>query len=70
VIRRFRHKGLARFFASGVLSGIQPQHAGKLRLILALLDSATGPRDLALPGLRLHMLKGEQEGTLGGVSER
>ena len=62
MIQRFRHKGLARFFATGSLSGIIPAQAGRLRLILATLDAATKPGDLALPGLRLHPLKGDQAG--------
>jgi len=33
-----------------------------LRLILAQLNAATGPGDMALPGLRLHPLKGNLRG--------
>jgi proteic killer suppression protein len=62
MIRGFRHKGLARFYFTGSQSGIQPSHAGRLRLILGTLDAATKPGDLALPGLRLHPLAGEQSG--------
>lgn len=63
MVRSFRHKGLARFFETGSKSGIQPQHAERLRLILALLNAATSPADLALPGLTLHPLKGDRKGT-------
>lgn len=59
----FRHKGLKRFFATGSKAGIQPEHASRLRLILGLLNAATGPRDLSLPGLRMHELRGVREGT-------
>jgi proteic killer suppression protein len=62
MIRSFRHKGLARFYLTGSRSGIQPSHAGRLRLILGTLDAATKPGDLALPGLRLHPLTGDQAG--------
>ena len=62
MIRRFRHKGLATFFSTGSLSGIQPTQASRLRLILASLNAATEPGDLALPGLKLHQLKGNQAG--------
>jgi plasmid maintenance system killer protein len=34
VIRSFRHKGLADFFATGSARRIQPKHAKRLRLIL------------------------------------
>lgn len=62
MIRRFKHKGLGRFFESGSKSGIQAQHAERLRLILAQLSAATAPRDMALPGLNLHPLKGNRKG--------
>jgi len=61
VIRRFRHKGLQRFFESGTKSGIQPQHAERLRLILAQLNASTSPEDMNLPGLVLHPLKGDRK---------
>lgn len=63
MIRRFRHKGLARLFDTGSKSGIQAQHAERLRLILAQLNSATAPSDMGLPGLGLHPLKGDRKGT-------
>jgi proteic killer suppression protein len=62
-IRTFRHKGLAKFFETGTRSGIQAWHAERLRLILGRLDAAAGPKDMDLPGLRLHALKGERKGT-------
>jgi len=62
VIRSFKHKGLSRFFESGSKSAIQSQHAERLRLILGLLNAATAPADLALPGLKLHPLKGDRKG--------
>ena len=63
MIRGFRHKGLQRFFGLGSKSGIQPQHAERLRLILAQLQAATSPHDMNLPGLVLHPLKGDRKGT-------
>ena len=63
MIRSFKHKGLARFFESGSKSGIQAQHADRLRLVLAQLSVATAPEDMGLPGLRLHPLKGDRKGT-------
>lgn len=63
VIRRFRHKGLERFFATGHTDGIQPAHATRLRLILGRLNVAAEPRDMSLPGLDLHPLKGDRRGT-------
>ena len=63
MIRGFRHKGLARFFETGSKSGIQAQHAERLRLILAQLNAAIAPGDMGLPGLGLHPLKGDRKGT-------
>lgn len=62
-IRRFRHKGLELFFTEGKASKIQAQHAARLRVILGRLNVATEPRDLDLPGLQLHPLKGDRRGT-------
>ncbi|MCL4799837.1 MAG: type II toxin-antitoxin system RelE/ParE family toxin [Burkholderiales bacterium] len=63
MIRSFKHKGLRRFFEEGVKSGIRPEHAERLRLVLARLQASTNPKDMDLPGLRLHELKGESKGT-------
>jgi proteic killer suppression protein len=63
VIRGFRHKGLRRFFETGSKSGVRAQHVDRLRLVLAQLNAATTPRDMDLPGLDLHPLKGERRGT-------
>jgi proteic killer suppression protein len=63
VIRTFKHKGLARFFESGTKSGIQTQHVERLRLILGALNAAVKPEDMALPGLKLHPLKGNRKDT-------
>lgn len=62
MIHGFKHKGLGRFFETGSKSGIQAQHAERLRLILAQLNAAIAPRDMALPGLDLHPLKGDRKG--------
>ena len=62
MIRTFRHKGLERYFRTGSKSGIQPQHANKLRLQLGRLDAANGAVDMDLPGWRLHGLAGDLKG--------
>ena len=63
MIQSFRHKGLARFFATGSRAGIQAAHTARLRLILAALNAAVAPSDMGLPGLKLHPLKGTRSGT-------
>lgn len=62
MIVSFRHKGLRNFFSSGKTSGVRAGHVKRLRLILARLAAARGPQDMALPGLRLHPLKGDLAG--------
>ena len=62
MIKSFRHKGLEKFFESGAKKGIQPQHATRLRMQLAALDTAQSIEDMHIPGFRLHPLKGREEG--------
>ena len=62
MIKSFRHKGLKKFFETGSRTGIQPQHAKKLRMQLAALDTAQSIEDMDIPGFRLHALKGTEKG--------
>lgn len=62
MIVSFRHKGLELFYTSGSTKGIQPSHAAKLGRILGLLDVASAPADVNLPGFKLHPLKGGLKG--------
>lgn len=62
MIKSFEHKGLQKFFETGSLKGIQPQHKQKLRIRLTALDTATCIEDMDLPGFRLHQLKGGKKG--------
>lgn len=62
MITSFRHKGIRRFYETGNLAGIQPQHAKRLRMQLAALDTAASIDDMDIPGFRLHPLKGGEQG--------
>ena len=62
MIISFRHKGLRILFETGSTRGVQAAHHTKLMSILAALDVATGPDELALPSYRLHPLKGDLKG--------
>jgi len=59
MIASFRHRGLERLFSSGSKAGVKPEHAERLRLVLGRLAAAVTARDMDLPGLRLHRLKGK-----------
>lgn len=56
MIKSFQHKGLELFFRSGSKAGIQPHHAGKLKIQLTMLDKARQPADMNAPGWKLHPL--------------
>ena len=59
MIRSFKHKGLEHFFVHGSRKGIQPKHAARLRIQLAVLNSAKSVTDVAVASLRLHTLSGK-----------
>lgn len=59
MIKSFQHKGLRQFFETGSTRRLpKPDHAARIREILDLLDAATAPTDLDLPGYDLHRWKG------------
>jgi toxin HigB-1 len=62
MIKNFRHKGLQAFFETGSKAGIQPNHAGKLRVLLTALDSAKQASDMDAPSWKLHALLGDLAG--------
>ena len=62
MIKHFQHKGLERFFRRGESKGIQAQHQQRIQRILDLLDDASEPQELAIPGMFLHPLKGDRKG--------
>ena len=61
-IRSVRHKELKRLYEDGNARGVIPEHADKLRDVLARLDAASAAPDMDLPGFRLHSLKGDFDG--------
>lgn len=63
MVVNFKHKGLEKFFLSGSIVGIQAKHEKRLQIILSRLQASTSPKDMNLPGLRLHELKGKRKGT-------
>jgi proteic killer suppression protein len=63
MIRRFKHKGLERFFTRSDRRGIPAQSADRIERMLDRLDTAARPEDMNLPGWRWHPLKGNRAGT-------
>jgi len=62
MVRSLRHKALRRLYDKGQVRGLPPEFVERLRLILADLDAARQPKDLELPGYRLHPLRGDMKG--------
>lgn len=62
MIKHFRHKGLQAFFESGSKAGIRPDHAGRLARQLRQLNDAREPKEMNIPGWRLHALGGDLVG--------
>lgn len=56
MIKSWRHKGLKLFYETGSTAKINANHAERLHDILQVLEVATGPEQLCLPGLKLHKL--------------
>jgi toxin HigB-1 len=62
VIKSFRHKGLEKLYETGSTAKVQANHANRLRMQLAALDTAESIEDMDVPGFRLHPLKGKAKG--------
>jgi proteic killer suppression protein len=62
MIRSFKHRGLKALYEGRTERRVAPDHADRLRDILAVLDRSRVPDDMNLPGFRLHPLKGKMKG--------
>lgn len=58
----FRHKGLKLLFEGATRSKVKASDVGKIERILARLNEAANAKDMALPGYKLHPLKGDLAG--------
>ena len=61
-IKTFKHKGLKKFFGSGVKAGIRAAHAKRIEGFLERLDAATEAYDMKFPGSDFHELKRDFKG--------
>ncbi|MDR2207851.1 MAG: type II toxin-antitoxin system RelE/ParE family toxin [Azoarcus sp.] len=62
MIKHFLHKGVQTFFETGSKVGIRPDHAKKLKQQLLLLNSASSPTAMNMPGWCLHRLSHDLDG--------
>lgn len=70
MIESFKHKGLKKLFLDDARRKIPAAHSEKIARILARLNEAGTIQHMALPGYRLHSLKGDLAGFLGCVGFR
>ena len=61
MIKNIRYKGLKRLYEDDDPRGVTPEHAIKLRDILARLDAVRAVTEMDVPGFRLHPLWGEMK---------
>ena len=62
MIKLFRHRGLERLFRDGSKAGINAAHAERLKNQMAVLNRATSPSGMNVPGWGLHPLHKELAG--------
>ena len=62
MLKSFKHRGLKALYDGRTAKRVAPAHLAKLRDILAALDRSRVPEDMALPGFRLHPLRGSLKG--------
>lgn len=62
MISSLKHRGLRALYHKEDRRGIRSDQLERVRRILNVLDSATSPQDLDLPGYGLHPLKGQLKG--------
>ncbi len=62
MIQSFLHKGLKRLFEDGDRKGIRADLLDRVENVLFVLNRASTPEQMDLPGFRLHPLKGNLKG--------
>lgn len=62
MIQSFLHRGIERLYDTGDASKLRADQRDRIADVLFHLDQAQMPRDLDLPGYRLHPPEGELKG--------
>lgn len=60
MIRSFKHKGLAQLWATGKSGKVDALLHDRIIRRLEVLDVASVPEDMNLPGFKFHALKGHK----------
>jgi len=60
VIRSFRHKGLEELFAASSPKRVPAAWRARIERMLDRLDASVRPKDMDVPGWRLHPLRGDR----------
>lgn len=62
MIRTIRHKGIKKLVQTNDRRGLNAEQLPRIVRVVALLDQATTPQDLDIPGYHLHTLRGDLQG--------
>ena len=62
MIRSFKSKGLRKLWEADDYGGIPGAHAPRILRMLDVLEQATKPEDMNVPGFKFHALKGNRKG--------
>ncbi len=62
MILSFKHRGLRALYKGRGAGRVPPEQVRKVKRILTVLDQSSAPRDMNLPGFRLHPLTGDLKG--------
>ena len=62
MIKSFRSKALRTFAAKGDASKLPVQNSDRVARVLSLVDAATVPEQLNIPGFKFHSLRGKDKG--------
>ena len=62
MIVSFRHKALRAYYEKGKTKGLNADWLPPIQRVLSVLDAASSPAEMDVPGFHLHQLKGELAG--------
>lgn len=57
MIKTWKHKGLRELFETGRSRRINPEHLGRAKEILSVIEAAGSTKDIDRPGYLLHTLR-------------